>query len=350
MQRKQVMKWVVLVLLLVTMSVAAIPGTADEPQGIEPSAISCGDTADCKMTTPVVELLQRGAGPAFRGRSLSGRVGVVGIGKPGVRGTSGNGAGVEASSTNGYGLKATSTNGSAVYIPNAGYHGIHIVNTGFQGIYIENAGLNGVRAHTWGATIDTAAIRGENVYADGIGVRGKGGYGVVGSSDQGAWAGYFYNNIYVEGSCTGCLLGYIAKNDDTSPLGKGDVVAISGVLDPLEGHNTPVFEVRRAVDAQSAIVGVVQARGRLGQSPDGGGAAVLPGEGVAEPGEYLLIVTQGPIQVKAKAQSGIQVGDLVSVGDSGLVAPAMSESQTIGRALDAVDPATGLVWVLVDLQ
>jgi hypothetical protein len=174
MQSRKVMKSVAPVILLALVLAAFSPATGAAPAAQEPSAISCGDSANCTMSTPAIQIVNNGTGAGIWGQSTTTGIGLRGISKQGigVRGQSNIGAGVagksitwagvQADSTSGPAVRAQSASGSGVYIPSAGYHGIHIVNAGFQGVYIESAGLNGVRAHTYGATINTAAIRGEN--------------------------------------------------------------------------------------------------------------------------------------------------------------------------------------------
>jgi len=80
------------------------------------------------------------------------------------------------------------------------------------------------------------------------------------------------------------------------------------------------------------------------------------------PGEYLLMVIQGPAQVKASALAGvIQPGDLLSsAGPAGQAAKAAQVSidgiQTavpgtvLGKALEPLDTGDKLIYVFVTLQ
>jgi hypothetical protein len=135
-----------------------------------------------------------------------------------------------------------------------------------------------------------------------------------------------------------------------------------------------VLQVRKAREANStAVVGVVAstystwwlespaktdptgATGRQGPAPE-------TSPGPVAPGEYLLVVVQGPCQVKADALSGaIQPGDLVSsAGEPGLAAraPMLSIAGTetampgsvLGKAMEALEAKQGLIYVFVTLQ
>jgi hypothetical protein len=63
-------------------------------------------------------------------------------------------------------------------------------------------------------------------------------------------------------------------------------------------------------------------------------------------------VVQGMAQVKVGGGSAVAPGTLLAAGEGGAVAALAAEPATftIGRALDEVDPETGLVWVLVGAQ
>jgi hypothetical protein len=84
--------------------------------------------------------------------------------------------------------------------------------------------------------------------------------------------------------------------------------------------------------------------------------------GPVPPGEHLLIVVQGPTQVKTSAFSGaIQPGDLLSsAGPAGRAGKAAQVSidgiQTavpgtvFGKALEPLDTGDKLIYVFVTLQ
>jgi hypothetical protein len=121
----------------------------------------------------------------------------------------------------------------------------------------------------------------------------------------------------------------------------------------------PLLEVQRATESDGAL-GIVQARAEVtdreqfvlknGTEQTEAIEMANMTQGLVDPGDYLFIVIQGLIQVRADPGSSIQAGDRLTAGNGGLAIRANSDTQTIGRAVDAVDPATGLVWVLVDLQ
>ncbi len=200
---------------------------------------------------------------------------------------------------------------------------------------------------------------------------------VYGSS-AGTYAGYFADSIYVAGSCVGCRLVYLARNDGAEPLEEGDLVVASGVTS-LAGSESPVLLVRRAgttgdaLAAQQAIAGVVLARGELQTSKpkETAEGRAFPGErtqdvqqtgGPAAPGDYLFLVVQGVARVKVDASAGaITAGQrLAGASIAGhsralrtvtLEGVVMAEGvATLGIALEPLEAGTGLISVLVNLQ
>ncbi|MFN2225802.1 MAG: hypothetical protein ACK2UY_05835, partial [Anaerolineae bacterium] len=180
----------------------------------------------------------------------------------------------------------------------------------------------------------------------------------VWAQTAGTWGFYSGQSIQVNG-CTGCTFSFIALNAEDRALEVGDVVTISGVAPPLQGQQLPLLQVRRASAASDAL-GIVQSRAEVtttqARTSSGDYAKTETVEiagrtgGSVQPGDYLLVVVQGLVQVRADTGVGIQAGDRLVAGDGGIATLAALDGQTIGRAVDAVDPATGLVWVLIDLQ
>jgi hypothetical protein len=139
----------------------------------------------------------------------------------------------------------------------------------------------------------------------------------------------------------------------------GDVVAVSGVSQPLAGASVPLVRVQRAGARNAgALFGVVQSRGSMaGTQGDPGQeiASVVRTDGPAGPGDYVFVAVQGLVQVKASAEGGtIDAGDTLALaGSPAGFAGRMLDSgkdQRIGRAMESLDGAPGLIWVLVDLQ
>jgi len=183
---------------------------------------------------------------------------------------------------------------------------------------------------------------------------------------------YTQDNLY---SLNYNLLGAImqvVQNGGDQTLEAGDVVVFSGIAAPLEAGGPPVIQVARADAANSpAVAGVVYSRFDIrvatGDFGKEGGQVLSEAafKGPIAPGEYLLLVVQGPTQVKVSALSGtIQAGDLLSsAGQAGYAAKAAelniegvkiaAPGTVFGKALEALealDEEDGLIYIFVTLQ
>jgi hypothetical protein len=177
-------------------------------------------------------------------------------------------------------------------------------------------------------------------------------YGVTGSASNN-YGVYTPDNLYsLNYHLKGAIMQVVLNGGDT-PLEVGDVVVFSGISQPDSADGEPVIEVSKATAANSAAVaGVVFSRYENDNTV----------EGAAQPGEYLLVVVQGPARVKVSAGSGsIQPGDLLSsAGDAGYAARAaqveiQGASTTIpgtilGKALETLDSGTGWIYIFVTLK
>jgi hypothetical protein len=226
----------------------------------------------------------------------------------------------------------------------------------------EATGVLGVVTQTAAGSF-SAGVRGINAGTGsrGIGVYGEhkgSGWGVYGKSASGL-AGYFSGNIQVTGSCVGCVLAYMGVNDGSGTMEPGDAVAVSGVGQPLGGASVPLIHVQRAgAHNAGALFGVVQSRGSMaGTQGDPGQEieSVVPTDGPAAPGDYVFVAVQGLVQVKVNAEDGaIHVGDTLGLAGSpaGFAGRMLDGGKDleIGRAMESLDGASGLIWVMVDLQ
>ncbi len=183
---------------------------------------------------------------------------------------------------------------------------------------------------------------------------------------------YTFDNIYsLNYNLAGAVM-HVAQNGGDHALEPGDVVIFSGMAAPLEAGGPPVVQVARATGANStAVAGVVYSRFNIRVATDeaeqsngqGSGAnrEVTP-PGAVEPGEYLLLVVQGPAQVKASAfASVIQPGDLLSsASEIGYATKAAQVSiegvktampgTIFGKALEPLETGQKLIYVFVTLQ
>jgi len=308
---------------------------------------------------------------------------------------------LETWSTNGRGLRAyamatTGTNYGIVGASRSpdGFGGYFYNNGGGVGLYgstnstTDGKGVYGVTTATTGTTYgvygESNSPSGRGVYGvsdstvSGIGVFGEAeaGNGVSGNSSSGwgvyshstsNWAVYadtgradqnyglytsdnsFSANYHTKGA-----IRQVVQNGGSEPLEAGDVVVFSGMVAPADINEPPVILVSKTTAGNStAVAGVVFGRYSLE------GATL---EGAAQPGEYLLLVVQGPARVKVSAAAGaIQPGDLLSSSaQAGVAASAakitMEGVQTVlpgtvfAKALEALESGEGWIYVFVTLQ
>jgi hypothetical protein len=309
--------------------------------------------------------------PGVYGRSLNG-VGVLGEGSSsGIKGVSDN-RGVHGTSTSGTGVygntSGTASTDYGVYGRAGGsangVYGYQTSDIGGLGVYGQNDGFG-------------AAVSGYNT-ANGIGVWGYSSedYGVAGATGVpgGNYGLHTTDNLYSANFHTLGAVMQVVQNGGDEALERGDVVAIAGLGEPAIEGSAPVLRVRRVEAANStAVVGVVAStysalwlESPAERDPTGATGRQEPipppTPGPVAPGEYLLVVVQGPCQVKADAlSSAIQPGDLLSSADeSGLAAkaPTLSIAGTetavpgsvLGKAMEALDAEQGLIYVFVTLQ
>lgn len=233
-----------------------------------------------------------------------------------------------------YGAVITSTNGTGVWVKGNG----GVVNDDY-GVRAESEEGDGVFG--WGHGTGTSDT--------GVSGRGDDGYGVYGFASSNPWGLYTPDDLFVGGSCTGCALRYVSLNASEALLRPGDMVTAVGV-EPLAGMATPVMEVAR-VTAGEHVLGVVVGRTEIFMVEAGRDdvqAGIHFGEvgGEAAPGDYLIIVVEGPAQVRA-SDVHIGAGDRVYLGAAGV--SREGSGPELGMALDGVD-AEGLVWVLVGFE
>ena len=249
-------------------------------------------------------------------------------------------------------------------------------------VHIENwnASGRGLRVYAMSETGTNFGIVGASRSPDGYGgyfYNNESGVGVYGSSTNGDgmqsntdrsdhnYGLYTADNIYSLNYHSAGAIMQVVQNAGTEALELGDVAAFSGISAPLEADGPPVIQVVSANAANStAIAGVVYSRYNieaLSADPENGVDDITP-DGAAAPGEYLLVVVQGPAQVKASALAGsLQPGDLLSsAAQAGYAAKAAQVSldgvetampgTVLGKVLEPLAEGEALVYIFVTLQ
>lgn len=256
--------------------------------------------------------------------------------------------------------------------------------------YFTALGGNGVMARSE----HNVGVRGESADAAGVYGFSETDRGVVGSSNF--WAGvygfsvtdtgvygrtnrpdrnyglYTPDNLYsLNYNLAGAIM-QVAQNGGDTALEPGDVVVFSGIETGEEKDAAPIVQVARAASANStSVAGVVYSRfnaAAVSRKPEAGpvdaswdNVEVTP-TGSVQPGEYLLLVIQGPAQVKASAINGaIRPGDLLSTASEPARAARAPQidiqgvkttapGTVFGKALEPLDAEQALIYVFVTLQ
>ncbi len=242
------------------------------------------------------------------------------------------------------------------------------------GVWGEVTSGVGVGVHGHKGGVSGIGVKGTNVGTEGSGVSGTssnyiGVWGDTGVADSN-YGLYTPDNLYSANYHLAGAIMQLAQNSGSETLEPGDVVVFSGIGAPLQ-NGVPVVQVARATAANStAVAGVVYsgfnvavADGSLdaaGTGLDAGFQVTIPGP--VAPGEYLLIVIQGPAVVKVDATgSSIQAGDLLSsAANAGYAARAaevelsgvrMAAPGTVfGKALEPLSAGVKTIYVFVTLQ
>lgn len=243
-----------------------------------------------------------------------GPVGVVGLGaNRGVYGASNSGIGVFATSVNNYGL--------------------------------------------WGTSTDFRGVTGRTSRSDNN-------YGL-----------YTPDNLFAANASITGSTSQVVQNAGAVPLAPGDVAVFVGLGEPFGPNETRHVQVARADTVPgSAVAGVVQARYNtnmlLLDEPDPDALASLEPDELslrdlepaelwatrtepAPPGEFLLMVTHGPAEVKAStvAAGSIRASDLL-VAERGTARVARgadegSPGRSIGTALTPLAAGEATIWAFV---
>jgi hypothetical protein len=333
---------------------------------------------------------------------------------------SATGSAVRGESANGWGVYGFSENTYAVYgvdggaTQGKGYGGYFTSNTGI-GVYGYSSATS-VTANTYTPGVYGRSANGIGVLgvsddedagvlgqSDGVGVYGRsehshgvrgvaegpatdqgyGGYfrsdnyrGLYARGDDTYYAGYFENpagaghaglwvdgNLWVTGSKTGYVVD-MAINEGPESLETGDVVVVTGFVEPIAG-DIPTIKVRKAAEEESTgVVGVVDQPFAVQTDPKDEGKTIakpiteiasLADDTAIEPGEYLSMVTLGAFKaIKADASYGaIQPGDLLVASSNpghAMRADDPRVGTVIGKAMGELDKGTGIIPVLVTLH
>jgi hypothetical protein len=262
----------------------------------------------------------------------------------GIYGYSQNGLGVYAGSDNGDGLEATtaSTTKSAIYAHATNANGVWAISTNKQGVHGGSTSAAGV----YGESTSSYGVQGFNAGTSGT----YGGYftsynyrgAFLGTQVPASWYGAQIDGgvLVTNGTCVGCTLVYVGRNDGEAAVRPGDLIAIAGVeTDAASGQPLPL--VRLASNASDAVIGVV-----VGET-SAPGSQTSPDKIQSDQifhGKYVLIAVSGLVQARV-ADKSVVIGDRLSPGPNGAMVAADIDNSVV-RVMSQPNE-NGFVWVMV---
>ncbi len=162
---------------------------------------------------------------------------------------------------------------------------------------------------------------------------------------SGQWALYTVDNIEA-GNVLANAYSLVAKVSGTEPLAPGDVVAVTGVTDPIPGSTDNLPLVRLANDTEfTGVIGVVSSRMVWEAAPGKeaeGEMAMHSADGLAQPGDYVSLVVLGVTQVKVDPQAAIQAGDRLTASATPGLARALQTRTVEGMTVTEGTPVIGI--------
>lgn len=256
--------------------------------------------------------------------------------------------------------------GIRLAVPNEG--GLRIGPSADYSLVISNTtGSDGVRIYD---TADDAIQIGSDPNYSNYGVYipspGVANYGLWPNTADasGEWALFTVDNIEA-GNVVANSYSVVAQVTGPNPLTAGDVVAVTGVTDPIPGGTVPLPLVRTANEvAFTGAIGVVASRMVWGIAPGKEAEDEMSMHSVAgpaHPGDYVSLVVYGITEVKVEPGASITAGDRLTIAAAfGQVRALQTRTvegmvvtegaQVVGIALAAPTEGQATVPVFVTLR
>lgn len=204
--------------------------------------------------------------------------------------------------------------GIRLHVPNEG--GLRIGPSADYSLVISNTtGSDGIRVYDTGDdAIQLGSAPDHSNYGVYIPSPGVTTYGLWPntSNASGEWALFSVDNINA-GNVAASAFSLVAKVSGTDALEIGDVVAVTGMSDPIPGSQPFLPAVSRANDTTfTGVIGVVEKRmlWRVAPGKEAEGEMSLQGaDGPAQAGDYVSLVIYGVAQVKIDPSVSINPGE-----------------------------------------
>lgn len=161
----------------------------------------------------------------------------------------------------------------------------------------------------------------------------------------GEWALYTVDNIQA-GNVLGSGYSIVARVTGPDSLSPGDLVAVTGVADPIPGGTDSLPLVRRA-DAVTfdGVIGVVSSRMVWEVAPGKeaeGAMAMHSADGPAQPGEYVALVVSGVTPVKVDPNAQFAAGERLTASTVPGMARSLKSQEINGMVVVEGAPVVGI--------
>jgi len=219
--------------------------------------------------------------------------------------------------------------------PAADYSLVISNTTGSDGIRVLDTGDDSIQI---GSPPDVANY---GVYIPSPGVST---YGLWSNTENasGEWALYSVDNVQA-GNVLAHAYSLVAKAAGPADLTAGDVVAVTGVANPLPGGHSDLPLVRLADDAQlTGLIGVVQSRMVWEPAPGKEEYSLHSAAGPAKSGDYVSLIIYGVAQVKVASGSRINAGDRVTASDRAGTVRGLQTRTLDGMVISESAPTIGI--------
>jgi hypothetical protein len=236
------------------------------------------------------------------------------------------------------GFEIGGAGGNGLFVGGVRHHGVKVISATLDGVSINHAGDDGIQI---GDGTDSASY----------GMYTPGGVDYVAllvdtKNISHEWALLTYDKVYAL-NVTASSMQVVAQVEGSQPLGKGDVVAASGVAVPLPGSTSPVPQVRLAGETTAeGVIGVVESRMELRLAPgkEGDGVRVLYSvPGPARSGDYVAMTVMGVAEVKVDASAGgIVPGERLTAASLGGHARSLRTETLNGMTVSEGAPVIGI--------
>lgn len=165
------------------------------------------------------------------------------------------------------------------------------------------------------------------------------------SNASGEWALYTVDNIQA-GNVVASAYSLVTQVTGPDPLSPGDLVAVTGVTEPISGGSTPMPLVRLA-DATTfnGVIGVVESRMVYEVAPGKeaeGEMSMHSAEGAAQPGEYVSLVVYGVAQMKIDPNTSVTAGERLTASDQAGRARPLQKQEINGMQVVEGAPVIGI--------